>query len=300
MIVVVGSINLDLVARVPRLPRPGETLAGASFAVHPGGKGANQALAARRAGADVALVGAVGDDAFAEPALALLRADGVDLGAVGRVAAPTGVALIHVDAAGENAITVVAGANATVTVAAVPESALDAKTIVVMPLEIPLSTVAAVAAWARARGARVVVNAAPAAALPAEALAAIDVLVVNEHEAVAVATPFGVPVEPAAFCAAMHARFGMAAIVTLGARGAVAVDAGGGRIALPAPQVDVVDTVGAGDALIGALAAALDRGASLHDALRDGLAAGSLACTREGAQASLPSRVDIARLAATI
>jgi len=299
MIVVVGSINLDLIARVARLPRAGETLAGASFTSSPGGKGANQALAARRAGAEVALFGAVGNDAFAAPALDLLRSDGVDLAGVRRVAAPTGVALIHVDDAGENAITVVAGANAAVTADLIPGDALGRVAIVVMPLEIPLATVAAVAARARAAGARVIVNAAPAAALPATTLASIDILVVNEHEAAAVAAPLGLPAEPAAFCAAIHARFGGAVVATLGAKGAVASGADG-PFALPAPTIDVVDTVGAGDALIGALAAALDRGATLREALREGLAAGSLACTREGAQASLPWRADIARVAATI
>jgi ribokinase len=299
MIVVVGSINLDLIARVARLPRAGETLAGTAFASSPGGKGANQALAARRAGAKVALVGAVGDDVFAAPALDLLRADGVDLAGVRRVAAPTGVALIHVDDAGENTITVVAGANAAVTIDFVSADALGPAAIVLMPLEIPLATVAAVAARARAARARVIVNAAPAAELSATTLASIDVLVVNEHEAAAVAAPFGLPAEPAAFCAAIRARFGATAVVTLGAKGAVASGTDG-PFALPAPKVDVVDTVGAGDALIGALAAALDRGATLRDALREGLAAGSLACTREGAQPSLPWRTDIARVAATI
>ncbi|HET9045972.1 MAG TPA: ribokinase [Casimicrobiaceae bacterium] len=299
MIVVVGSINLDLVARVPRLPLGGETLSGSSFVSSPGGKGANQALAARRAGADVALFGAVGNDNFAAPALALLRAEGVDLTGVRAVAAPTGVAIIHVDATGENTIVVVAGANGTVDASIVPAAALGPGTIVAMPLEIPHEAVAAVAHEARTRGARVIVNAAPAAALPAATLAAIDSLVVNEHEAASVAAPFGLPLAPDAFCAAVHARFGTATIVTLGARGAVAFD-GHGAIVQPSPAVNVVDTVGAGDALIGALAAALDRGATLQNALREGVAAGSLACTRAGAQTSLPSRADIARLAATI
>jgi len=299
MIVVVGSINLDLVARVPRHPRPGETLAGTSFVSSPGGKGANQALAARRAGADVALFGAVGSDAFAEPALALLRADGVDLAGVRTLAAPTGVALIQVDDAGENTIVVIAGANGVVAADWVADAVLTPRAIVAMPLEIPLAAVAAVAVRARVRGARVILNAAPAMAVPAETLASVDILVVNEHEAATVAAPLGISAEPAAFSTAIHARFGAAAVVTLGARGAVAAD-GMGRFEFSAPEVRVVDTVGAGDALIGALAAALDRGAPLREALREGIAAGSLACTREGAQPSLPWRPDIARLAATI
>ncbi len=299
MIVVVGSINLDLVAHVTRLPAAGETIAGQSFATHPGGKGANQALAARRAGATVTLVGAVGADAFAEPALALLRSGDVDLRHVAAVDAPTGVALIHVDAAGENSITVVAGANGMVGAAMVPDALLAPSTLVLMPLEIPLATVVEVAKRARAAGAHVVLNAAPASALDATLLSLVDVLVVNEHEAAVLARPLGLPAEPAAFCAAMSARFGHGAIATLGAQGAVAATPDQ-RIAILSPRVGVVDTVGAGDALTGALAAALDRGATLREALAEGVAAGALACTRRGAQPALPARADIARLAATI
>ena len=299
MIVVAGSINLDLVARVSRFPQPGETLAGLDFTSSPGGKGANQALAARRAGADVALIGAVGDDAFAAPALALLREDGVNVDGVRRVPAPTGVALIHVDARGENTITVVPGANAGVAADAVPPTLLRRGNTLVMQLEIPLDTVAALAARGRAAGMRVVVNAAPAHPLPAATLANVDVLAVNAIEARTLAGPLGLPDAPDAFCAAAQARFGGAVIVTLGAEGAVAAE-GGARFAFRAPQVEVVDTVGAGDALIGVLAAALDRGAPLADALREGLAAGSLACTRRGAQAALPRRDAIVALAATI
>src|SRR6266542_3877719 len=170
MIIVFGSINLDLVATVERLPNAGETLAARSFAMSPGGKGANQALAARRAGSSVAMVGAVGRDAFADPALALLREDGVDVSHVRAVDAPTGVALIHVDAQGENAITVVAGANARASADWVPETVLDALTIVVMQLEVPLSEVDNLARRAHAAGSRAILNAAPARPLSAELL----------------------------------------------------------------------------------------------------------------------------------
>jgi len=299
VIVVVGSINLDLVARVARLPRPGETLAGTAFATSPGGKGANQALAARRAGAAVALVGAVGDDAFAPLALAELRSAGVDLARVRSVSGATGTALIQVDDAGENTIVVVAGANAAVTADMLAGLALTPATTVVMQLEIPPATVRVVALKAAAAGARVVVNAAPAAPLEPALLDAVDVLIVNEHEAAIVAAHVGVAPAPAAFAAAMAARFGQAVIVTLGAGGALAA-AAGTTLRFAAPHVEVVDSVGAGDALVGALAAALDRGAPLAEALKEGIAAGSLACTRRGAQAALPSRDDIARLAATI
>jgi ribokinase len=297
MVVVAGSINLDLVADVARLPRPGETLPGHAFRSTPGGKGANQALAARRAGADVALYGATGDDAFATAALALLRRDGVDLSGVRVVDAPTGVAMIHVAADGENAITVVPGANALVTADFVPS--IDPAGTLVMQLEIPIVTVTALARAARARRTRVVLNAAPAMPLPAELTGAIDVLVVNEQEAAMVANELGLSAAPADFARGWAARFGSATVVTLGAQGLVAATRGG-VVALRAPSVDVVDTVGAGDALVGALAAALDRGAALLRALREGVAAGSLACSRRGAQDAMPTRAEIAARADTI
>ena len=299
MIVVFGSINLDLAARVTVMPRPGETLHGEAFAMSPGGKGANQALAARRAGAAVALVGAVGRDAFAAPALAHLRAAGVNLDGVASVHQPTGVAMIHVDSTGENAITIVAGANAQASAAAVTDAMLAAASSVVMQLEIPVAAVAAVARRARAAGVRVIVNAAPALRLDAALLADIDVLVVNEHEAATLAVALDLSGDPARFVDGMAGRFGGTVIVTRGARGLVAAS-GAVRVALAAPRVDAVDTVGAGDAFVGALAAALDRQAPLLDALKEGLAAGSLACTRPGAQAALPDRAAIVALAATI
>jgi ribokinase len=299
MIVVFGSINLDLVGSVERLPRAGETLRGKSFSMSPGGKGANQALAARRAGAAVAMVGVVGRDPFAEAALSLLRADSVDLANVRVVSAATGVALIHVDDQGENAITVIAGVNAEATADQVPDEALEASTIVVMQLETPLSQVVALAARARARGARVILNAAPTAPLPTELLDHVDVLIVNETEAQTLAGVLRLPTDPQQFVTQYRARFRADAIVSLGAQGLVA-SADAAAIELAAPEVNVVDTVGAGDALVGALAAALDRGAPWIRALKEGVAAGSLACTQSGAQSSLPRQATITALADTI
>jgi ribokinase len=296
MVVVFGSVNLDLVAGVARMPDPGETLIGTTFAASPGGKGANQALAARRAGAEVRMVGAVGRDAFAAAALASLRDEGVDVSGVHALDAPTGVALIHVDAAGENAITVVPGANALADAQWVPTAALDPATTVVMQLEVPQAAVAALAARARGRGARVVLNAAPASPLPLSLCANLDILVVNELEARALAAAAHIATAPEHFAAQWKARFGSTVVVTLGAGGLVAAGAGL-ALRLSAPAVEVVDTIGAGDALVGALAAALDRGAPLDRALKEGLAAGSLACTRHGAQPALPSRAEIAALA---
>jgi ribokinase len=299
VVVVFGSVNLDLVADVERLPRPGETVPGKAFRTSPGGKGANQALAARRAGAAVALYAAVGNDAFADSALAGVREAGVDVDGVLRTQAPTGVALIHVAAKGENCITVVAGANANAHAAMVPDSRLGAESVVVLQLETPLAAVAAVASRAHARRARVVLNAAPAARIPAAMIAALDVLVVNEREAAVIAEVLDMPSGPTAFARAVARKFQVAAVVTLGKRGAVAV-AGNVRYRIPAPEVAVVDSVGAGDAFVGALAAALDRRAQWPRALAEAIAAGSLACTARGAQAALPAGAAIERLAGTI
>jgi ribokinase len=299
MIAVFGSINVDLVATVERLPSAGETLRGRSFSMSPGGKGANQALAARRAGASVALYGAVGRDPFANSALALLREDGVDLANVRTVAPATGVALIHVDSNGENAITVVAGANGHATADQVPDDALGASTTVVMQLETPLAEVEALARRAHASGARVILNAAPATTLSTDILRHIHVLIVNESEAQSIASALGIATEANAFVAEYRRRFAADVIVSLGSQGLVA-SSPAAPIALAAPTVDVVDTVGAGDALVGALAAALDRNASWNRALKEGLAAGSLACTRAGAQPSLPYHIAITTLVDTI
>jgi ribokinase len=299
MIVVFGSINLDLAAQVARIPGPGETLAGRSFMTLPGGKGANQALAAARAGAKVALFGAVGRDAFAASALANLEASDIDLSGVTAVDAATGVALIHVDAHGENAITIVAGANGEARAAHVPDALLGPGSTLMLQLEVPMAEVAMLARRARGRGTRVVLNAAPAAAVSDDLLRLVDVLIVNEGEAAHIGAEHGLPATPEHFAASASARLGCAVIVTLGPRGALVVR-GDERIAIAAPPTRVVDTTGAGDALAGAVAAALDRGASLRTALAEGIAAGSLACGGHGAQAALPQRGAIAALAETL
>lgn len=299
MVVVFGSINLDLVAQVARIPAPGETIAGRSFMTLPGGKGANQALAATRAGAKVALFGAVGRDAFAASALANLEASGIDLSGVDAVDEATGVALIHVDAQGENAITIVAGANGGARAAQVPDAALALGTTLMLQLEVPMAEVAMLAQRARSRGARVMLNAAPAGAVPGDLLRWVDVLVVNESEAARIGAEQGLPAMPEHFAASASARWSCAVIVTLGPRGALAAG-GDERITIAAPPTRVVDTTGAGDALAGAAAAALDRGASLRTALAEGVAAGSLACGAQGAQAALPERSAIEELAATL
>ena len=296
MIVVFGSINLDLVARVATLPTPGATLHARGFATSPGGKGANQALAARRAGAEVALFGSTGRDDFAAAALTLIRASGIDVGGVHQHDASTGVALIHVDDAGENAITIVTGANAHATSASIPDAVLGASTTVLLQFETPASESLAVAKRAKARGARVVLNCAPARSLDPEWLSVIDVLIANAGEAAVIARPFTMSTDPAAFAETIASNYDIAAIVTLGAQGVVAATATA-RYALPALSVNAIDTVGAGDAFSGVLAAALDRGDPLPVALVSATAAGALACTREGAQPALPFAADIANAA---
>lgn len=299
MIVVFGSINVDLAARVDALPRRGETIPGHDLEIGPGGKGANQALAARRGGAEVALCGAVGRDAFAEVALAALRTAGVDLRGVAVVAAPTGTAMIHVDASGDNAITVIAGANAHAAATRVPDALLSSASLVVLQLETPPQESLALARRARKLGKRVLLNAAPALPLADGWLDALDILVVNAVEAATLAPAFAVPAEPAAFAAHLARRHGMGVVVTLGAQGAMA--AAEGTIArVPALAVDVIDTVGAGDAFTGALAAALDRGDPFRRALACAAAAGALACTGRGAQASLPYAAATLRHAGTL
>jgi ribokinase len=290
MVVVFGSINLDLVTRVPRLPSPGETLIGSGFASYPGGKGANQALAAARAGAVVRMYGAVGRDGAAASALVLLRAGTVDVAGIRAVDAPTGCATILVDDAGENAIVVVPGANERVDPDAVPDAVLGAGTVLLLQHEVPSSANAALVARAARAGTRIVLNGAPARPLNRELLAMIATLIVNVSEAAALAPLFGWPAEAGAFAAAAAADIdGLEVVVTRGAAGAISVR-GHDRIHVPAPEVEVIDTTGAGDAFVGAFAAALDAGDDRPRALSIAIAAGSLACTMHGAQPALPAR----------
>ncbi|MBL8837115.1 MAG: ribokinase [Alphaproteobacteria bacterium] len=286
MIVVFGSINIDLVFRLPTLPAAGETVLGDSYSVVAGGKGANQAVAAARDGARVALVGAVGDDGFTAPALAELGAAGVDLTRVARVAAPTGCAAIAVDAKGANLILVASGANLHARAAMVPDEWLDRGTTLVVQREVPMAELAALLPRARARGCRVVLNTAPAGPIPAAALAAVDVLVANEGEAAALAAERGLAGGGAA---ALAQALGCVVVVTRGGDGVEA--AGGGTVLRGrALKITPVDTTGAGDCFVGVLAAALDRGAALGPALHRAAVAAGLACTRLGAQPGMPTR----------
>jgi ribokinase len=293
MITVFGSINLDLIGTVEQLPRPGETVIGGAFAAAPGGKGANQALAAARAGAPVRMAGAVGKDGFASEALALLDPGGVDLSRVRRAEAPTGVALILVDAAGENVIAVMPGANHTVTEADAAGLSFSAADVLLLQLEVPVPAIAAAASRARGAGARVLLNFAP---FSAEALALLPHathLIVNETECERIAAATGqaggtLPQQ----AGELAKRHGLTVIVTLGKDGVVAVEAGQEHRA-PALPIRAVDTVGAGDTFCGYLATALSEGKSLPEALNLSARAASLACLQPGAQPAMPMRRDL-------
>jgi ribokinase len=279
---VVGSVNADLVVRLPALPRPGETVTGGTFERHGGGKGANQAVAAARAGAAVRMVAAVGDDDLGAEAIAQLEAEGIDISAVQRLAdAPTGVALIAVDEAGENQIAVASGANAVLSAGAVERALAGAAPggVVLLGLEIPDAPVLAGARAARAAGLSVVLNPAPARALPDALLALSPLLTPNRDEACALSGER----EPEAAARALAERTGAPAVVTIGAGGALLAD-GGSVARLPAPEVDAVDTTGAGDAFNGALASALAGGAELEAAVRSAIAVAAESTRTHGAR----------------
>lgn len=298
-VIVVGGINTDLVARAATLPRPGETVVGGDFAIAGGGKGANAAVAAARLGAAVALVGRVGDDDFGRARLADLAAEGIDLGGVRRAPdAASGVALIVVDARGENTIVVAPGANALLDPGAVAELAVGPGDVVLGQLEIPLAATEAALRRARAAGATTILNAAPSDRACLPLLPLVDLLVVNEIEAAdLLGSP---PIAPDNADAALGALLALgpgAAAITLGAHGAV-VGRGDARRHFPAPRVAVVDTTAAGDACCGALAARLAAGDDLFAAAARAVVAGSLAVTTAGAQPSLPRREEVERLLA--
>ena len=248
MILVFGSINVDIVVPVGHLPRPGETVLGGDYALLPGGKGANQALAARRAGAEVRLAGAVGADSFAAVALGGLRRAGVDLGLVRHVERPTGCAAIMVAAGGENTIAVASGANTGVEAGQVPPELLGAGTLLVAQMEVPVAQTAALLRQVQARGGRCLLNYAPALPIDRAVLRDADIVVANEGEAAALGPDLG----------ALARDLRQALVVTRGAAGAVAYLADGTRLSVPALPIEPIDTTGAGDAFVGVLAAALD------------------------------------------
>jgi len=290
MIIVFGSVNVDFVTRVASIPKPGETVLGPAYDVIPGGKGANQALAAQRAGSPTFMAGALGDDPFAAIGLGLLIDAGVDCSAVAKVVAPTGAAFITVDQNGENAITVASGANAYASAKALEAISIGPKDTLLMQREVPEAEQIAAARFAKSKGARVLLNVAPAGIVTEELANLLDIILVNEHEAMVVAKGFGLSADsPTDAAKAIASARNIACIVTLGSEGAVGWT-DGVRRQIPAPSVTVVDTTAAGDAFCGAFAAALDQGFGFTGALARGVTAGSLACTINGAQPSLPSK----------
>lgn len=303
-LLVVGSANADLVVGVDRRPGAGETVLGSDLAVHPGGKGANQAVAAGRLGARTALLARVGDDDYGRLLLDSQRAAGVDTVGVLVGGAPTGVALITVDPSGDNSIVVSPGANSRLTPGDVrgAGSLLAAARVVSLQLEIPLETVAEVVRTAEAGfgdrpGPRVVLNPSPPAPLPADVLAACDPLVVNEHEARYLLNdhPAGDATDPEAWASALLERGPRSVVVTLGGAGALVAD-GDRTVRVPSLPVEAVDTTGAGDAFTGALAWRLGVGDDLETAVRYAVRVGAAAVTRAGAQVSFPTADEVAAL----
>ncbi|WP_443690564.1 ribokinase [Pseudomonas sp.] len=296
-VVVVGSLNMDLVTRAERLPRAGETLAGDSFAIVPGGKGANQAVAAARLGASVAMIGCVGDDAYGEQLRAGLLVERIDCQAVTTVTdVSSGVALIVVDASSQNAIVIVAGGNGRLSpdIVAAFDAKLAEADVIICQLEVPMDTVAYALKRGRELGKIVILNPAPAnAPLPADWYSLIDYLIPNESEAAALS---GLPVDSLASAEAAATRLLAAGatkvIITLGAQGSLFAD--GQRIEhFPAPRVQAADTTAAGDTFVGGFAAALAQGKSEVEAIRFGQIAGALSVTRAGAQPSIPTLNDV-------
>jgi ribokinase len=299
-VTVLGSLNMDISVTVPRLPEPGATVLGSAARFTPGGKGANQAVAAARLGATVRMVGCVGDDDFGRQLLASLREEGVEAGGVRTVTGvPTGLAMISVDPAGENLITVAPGANHEVGAGEVAAAASSPGDVLVICAEIPVPAIRAALARASRTGARCILNLAPAPETPAEVAAivagGVDWLVVNETEAAAILRRKVEGLADAAQAVAELVAAGVRhAVVTAGAHGAaLARGPESAPVTIEAFRVEAVDTVGAGDTFVGALAVALAAGVQPAEAVRAAAAAGATAATRPGAQAGMPRPADI-------
>jgi ribokinase len=293
MLLVFGSINLDLSFRCQRLPRAGETLLSQGVRVSPGGKGANQAHAAQRYGVATQLVGAVGDDAFAEAALQCLRDSGVELGGLQRLPGATGLASIAVDAEGENQILVAPGVNLDLRHEAVSDAQLRACRMLLLQMETDAAQNLALLERARRLGVSTVLNNAPAQDLSPRLLQALDVLIVNAHELQRSAASCGIDQGgPLDWLSELADRHALTVVLTLGAQG-VAVRCAGRTLNLRSHPVAVADTTGAGDTFAGVFAAACCEGLDLHEALSRAIVAAALACTRPGAQQAQPTRAEI-------
>ena len=295
-VLVVGSLNADLVVRAPRFPQPGETISGEDLQVIPGGKGANQAVAAARLGANVSMLGRVGKDNFGDFLLHNLRSNRVDTQFIQRDEASTGTATIIVDGNGQNSIVLSAGANGKVSAVDVEHASFSDFSLLLLQLEIPIPTVLRAAQRARESGLRVILNPAPAQSLPDELIALADFLIPNETE-LSLLTGVKVDDIPSAEQAA-HILLGRGVktvIVTLGSKGALIVNKDAGTH-VDTFKVNVVDTTAAGDAFIGGFANALLENKSLEESVRYGCACGALATTKFGAQPSLPVKEEVESL----
>ncbi|OYP99288.1 ribokinase [Pseudomonas mandelii] len=295
-VVVIGSLNMDLVTRASRLPRAGETLIGQSFATVSGGKGANQAVAAARLGAQVSMVGCVGSDAYGEELRGALLAEQIDCQAVSSVDGSSGVALIVVDDSSQNAIVIVAGANGALTPQVIDrfDAVLQAADVIICQLEVPDATVGHALKRGRELGKIVILNPAPASRpLPADWYASIDYLIPNESEASALSGLSVDSLSSAETAATRLIALGAGkVIITLGAQGSMFAN-GTGFEHFPAPKVKAVDTTAAGDTFVGGFAAALASGKTEAEAIRFGQVAAALSVTRAGAQPSIPTLSDV-------
>lgn len=295
-IVVVGSTNMDMVVKTSHIPTPGETVLGGSFFMNPGGKGANQAVAVARLGGNVLFVSKIGNDVFGKQAAQLFQAEGIDTSRIfSDEKLPSGVALITVDAAGENSIVVAPGANANLLPADVKGALKGISTggIILLQLEIPLATVQYVAAYAAEKDIMVILNPAPAAILPAQLLSHIDVITPNSTEASMIAGINVLDIETAKQAATRIRELGVGnVVITMGAAGALVLE-GGVFTHIPARKVQPVDTTAAGDVFNGALAVALSEDKSLSDAVRFACEAAAVSVTRLGAQSSIPYRNEL-------
>lgn len=294
MLLVFGSINVDMAFDTEVLPQAAETVMGKGYRISPGGKGANQAHAARLDGSATTLVGAVGNDAMAEMALQGLIAAGVDLSHIQRLNGQTGCAAIVVDGQGENQIVVAPGVNLSARADHVPEDILAMANILLLQMETDYSQNTALALRARQLGCPVVLNNAPAKPLAVDLLEVLDVLIVNQPELVMTTQTLGISADAPVFLVqALAQRFSFSVVLTLGGQGLIACRPGEPPLMLPAMKVPVVDTTGAGDTFSGVFAAALARQQSFEEAVMRGLVAAGLSCTRPGAQLAQPKAEDI-------
>jgi len=294
MIHVLGSINIDYAVNVNQLPAAGETIMGRNLVLSPGGKGANQALAARRAGAEVKMTGAVGTDNVASTAISLLQSAGVDLTSVKTINGPSGCAFVFVDDNSENQIVIIAGANGEVSEAHARAIQFASNDILLVQLECPIATVVAATDNANSSGAKIVANLAPYQSIQKNVFEKIDYLILNETEATQLSKDLNLANDTVETIAEHTA---CAVVKTLGARGIEAIDEQSKRFTLPGIKVEAIDTVGAGDTFAGFLGAMLAKDNSLQNACKVANAAAAIACTKKGAQTAIPTMQDVVDLA---